>query len=176
MQKIFATQLQGLINQLHKSEEETIEDGGRLIAQSIVSGGRIGLYGTGDMAGILVQGIRGVDRFENALIIEESDLESLDELDTVILFSPSPHEATTCMVADSLREQQIQTVAVFTGEKRDEGPSLEDLTDVAIDLGVDRGLIPGEDGERIGQPRLLMALYAYYALYFTTKEILDEHR
>ncbi|MBM7095559.1 DUF2529 domain-containing protein [Bacillus sp. H-16] len=177
MQKIFSTQLQGLLNKMNDTYEEAFEDGSRLIAQSLITNGKIGMFATGEMEGVLAQAIKGVDRFENLVAVEEGRLHELDEMDTVLIFSPSPNEAACCMIADSLRGRGIQTIAVFTGEKRDEdGPSLENLTDVSIDLGVKKGLVPNERGERVGQPKLLIALYAYYNLYFTTEEILAENR
>ncbi|PYZ96112.1 hypothetical protein CR205_17240 [Alteribacter lacisalsi] len=176
MQKIFLTQLQGLVTKMNDTYEGAFEDGARLMAQSIVSGGRIGIYASGDMEGVVSQAIKGVDRLEGVVEISSTLDESFSEMDTVLLFSPSPNEAATCMLADQLRERGVSTVAVYTGEKRDDSPSLEDLADAAIDLGVTRGLIPGDDGRRKGQPRLLVALYAYYTLYFTVEEILEEHR
>ncbi|WP_026691615.1 DUF2529 family protein [Alteribacter aurantiacus] len=176
MDKIFSTQLQGLLNKMNDTYEEAFEDASRILAQTITSRGKIGILAKGEMEGVLAQAIKGVDRFESVVELEEGNLDVLDEMDTALIFSPSPNEATCCMAADSLKGRGIQTVAVFTGEKRDEdGPSLEDLTDVSIDLGVKKGLIPNDRGERVGQPRLLMALYAYYNLYFTTEEILSEH-
>ncbi|TMW72142.1 DUF2529 family protein [Alteribacter natronophilus] len=160
---------------MNDSYEEAFEDGARMIAQSILSGAKIGIHAAGDMEGILAQAVKGVDRFEGLEEVDAASADSFSERDTVMLFSPSPNEAEICMLCDQLRQRGVSTVALFTGEKREEGPSLQDLADVTVDLGVTRGLVPGEDGERKGHPRLLAALYAYYSLFFTVDEILEEH-
>ena len=65
--------------------------------------------------------------------------------------------------------------AALAAEKPGSGNELEDLAYTYISTGLTRGLLPGDDGERIVQPHALSALFVYEAVKIAYDEmILDE--
>ncbi len=54
-------------------------------------------------------------------------------------------------------------------------PCLATIADVHIDTRLIKPLLPGDDGNRVGFPSPMAALYIYYALKFIIDDILDDY-
>jgi Domain of unknown function (DUF2529) len=172
--KIFATQLRGVFNSIQDKQIYNIEDGARLLSQSIVSGGSIYLYGTDEMAAITSEAIDGVEPLSHAVALNKDEtLNSITPIDRVLLvtrFSTNPEALT---LAKRLNEKGIPFVSISATTENDD-ESIVDLADIHIDLPLKKGLVPTEDGNRIGLPYSMTALFVYYGLKFTIDEILKE--
>ncbi|PRO65742.1 DUF2529 family protein [Alkalicoccus urumqiensis] len=165
MNKIFMTQLRGLLEKT-ADQEETMEDAARAAAQSIAAGGRFFLHGTGELKGIEAQAFDGADPLPGAVRLTSA--EDAGPMEMVWLFADS---------AESIRpltENILENgghVLLVTPE------AVEDLPPGSFSLatGVTRGLIPEESGKRTGRPHLLVSLHLYYDLLFLLREILEEN-
>jgi uncharacterized phosphosugar-binding protein len=169
MLQLFTTQL---INELHKiknEEAEHIEDVSRTLCNAIIGDGKIYWYATREMKGLLSVVTDGPDAFPNSKIYDkDSELTSLDRLVVATRFATD--EDIVELVAKA--QQQGTEVIVLTAVKEANDP-LEELADFYVDTKMVEGLIP-LDGEKIAFPSLMAVLYAYYCIYVTTQEILDD--
>ncbi|MFA9559889.1 DUF2529 family protein [Evansella sp. AB-rgal1] len=166
--KIFNTQLQGLIDGLGQYEEE-LEDAARIIAQSIVSDGQLWIYGEKEMKGIVHQAIEGADKLPT---VQEAHRETqFSHMDTLLVFFPEKLSKAGEDVLAKAEENSAQIISVSSDSEGRSGS----FGAICFSTGVKDGLVPTEDGNRIGFPHLLLGLRIYYLLYFTTMEYLEEH-
>ncbi len=174
--KIFTTQLTGHFNRILEQEEMNIEDSARLLAQALVGDGKIYIYGHKELHGVVLEALNGSEALTRtkSLLDDKGVIRDITPEDRVLLFSyrSTDEEAISC--AKQLSEKGIQTVGVSALIKNAES-SLNQYTDLHIDSKLRQPLIPGDDGERYGYPAMMTALYVYYALSFTMKEILNEN-
>jgi uncharacterized phosphosugar-binding protein len=176
MVKIFMTQLNGYFKKIAENEEMSIEDGARLLAQAIIGDGRILIHGFDEMEAIVFEATKGQETLPKAerLMQNESIRGDIDDTDRVLLVTRFSNDEQAIALAKELKEQNLSIVgisAVVNGEEH----SLADVVDVHIDSKLVKPLIPKEDGTRFGFPATMTALFAYYCLFFTMKEILDEY-
>ncbi|ADU32335.1 DUF2529 family protein [Evansella cellulosilytica] len=172
--KIFQTQLQGLIRKID-DYEESFEEATRYIAQSMISDGKVYIFGDMEMVGIIPQALNGVDRLPGCL--EASETSVFTPLDTVLIFSPNKGSKAAAKVADNARGAGGNVIGVFSETTENDGDMQIDWTSqctVSFSTSISHGLMPTESGDRIGVPHLLVALHFYYALYFTTMEFMEE--
>ncbi|MFC0272443.1 DUF2529 domain-containing protein [Metabacillus herbersteinensis] len=176
MMKIFTTQVTGHFNRILDQEELQIEDSARLLAQAVVGAGSIYIYGHRELHGVVVEATIGSERLDSAkpLFKENGDLVPLTSADRILLFSYTSIDEETITLAKKLQEKGIQTIGVSALMKNEEN-GLDSITDLHIDSKLRQPLIPDDDGSRYGYPALMVALYVYYALRFTVKEILSEN-
>ncbi len=183
MLKIFTTQLQGVFNRIAGSEEFAFEDGARLLAQAAVGDGRIYVHGVKEMKAIEAEATDGAEPLGSAKLL--SDLDSYHDLtdtDRALIVSRFSTDEEAVKTAKALKELGIEVVGISTviapvdGTEPGTGvvESLENLVDVHIDMKLKKPLIPGDDGERFGFPSSMTALYVYYGLAFTLREMLEE--
>lgn len=172
--KMFSTQLSGLFKRLHEKEEEAIEDSSRLLAQAIVSDGKVYFYATNEMAGVMKEATKGLEPMSGAEEWTNSSLESITYNDRFILFSRTNEEEEINTFAKNLYDSQIPFVSVCS-ITNSEIESVIDFADVAIDLKITKGLLPDEEGNRYGYPSLIAGLFVYHGIKFTTDEILKEY-
>ncbi|MGG0718946.1 DUF2529 domain-containing protein [Robertmurraya massiliosenegalensis] len=173
MLKMFSTQLTGLFNRIHEKEEFSFEDGARLLAQAAVGDGLIYLYGKQEMAAVLAEAFDSKEPLQNAKPWDGNE-GKISVADRVIIFSTYSDDEEALRVANWLSERMIPFVAVSTTVNTEED-SLVELADVHIDLGLKRALLPDEDGSRFGYPSSMAALFVYYGLAFTLREILADY-
>ncbi|MDG5787349.1 DUF2529 family protein [Evansella sp. AB-P1] len=179
--KIFQTQVQGLLNRFTDIEDE-LEDAARMIAQSIISEGKVWIFGEKEMKGIIHQAVEGEDSFPN---IMEGTIggHSTQQLDTVIVFSPDPHSQWADHVVSTAKEVPCNVIGVSSERnlaatspaESNNDTSWGEKCDLFFSTGVKRGLVPTESGQFLGHPHLLVGLHIYYLLYLTTMEFLEEH-
>lgn len=58
MLKIFTTQLTGIFSRIQDKESDAIEDGARLLAQAVISGHSIYLYGANELQGVFLRPLK----------------------------------------------------------------------------------------------------------------------
>lgn len=172
MLKIFSTQLNGLYKKIIEKEEFNLEDAARLLTQATVGDGIIYIHGFGEMDGVSKEALHGMEPLLKAADYN-SDI-TLSQEDRFLLFSRYSNDQEAVQLAQKLNGDGIPFVAVSTIVQT-ETDSLETLADVHINLQVERGLIPKEDGNRMGYPTLLVALFVYFGIKFTIEEILHEY-
>jgi hypothetical protein len=161
--KMFTTQLTGLFKRIEEKEEFSFEDGARLLAQAPAGDGRIYIAGIGEMKAVEVEALEGAEPLKSAKVF--TDIDELTDADRVLLIARTGEDAAE--TAGMLLERGIPFVAVSTGEIEN--------ADVHIELGLKKGLLPDEVGNRYGYPSSMAALYVYYGLKFTIDEILAEY-
>ncbi|MDQ0257378.1 putative phosphosugar-binding protein [Evansella vedderi] len=166
--KIFQTQLQGLINKLG-DHEDVMEDAARVMAQSIISDGHLWIFAEKDMRGVLYQATEGADSLPS---VEAATKESsFSPMDCLLVFSSDLGSTVVSELIKRAQDNGVQVIGVSsTGD--DDGVV---MCSFHIPTGIKRGLVPTDDGGRMGEPHLLMALHIYYSLFFTVKEILEEY-
>ncbi|KGA96040.1 hypothetical protein AJ85_01830 [Alkalihalobacillus alcalophilus ATCC 27647 = CGMCC 1.3604] len=176
MIQIFTTQIQGLMKQIKDKQEEAIEDGARLLAQARVGSSSIYVHGTKEMGVIEQEALSGEDHLIHIkpLLCEEKVV-SLDVNDRVLLASRYTTDPDAIKIAKDLKEKGIPFVAISTlKEVEATSEGLDTLADVFIHLNVKKPVVPLDDGTRTGYPASLIALYTYFCLALTLKEILSE--
>lgn len=175
MLKIFTTQLQGVFGRIAGNEDFSFEDGARLLAQASVGDGRIYIHGVKEMKAVEYEATQGAEPLAKAALL--SDLESYHELtdtDRALIVSRFSTDEEAIETAKALKELGIEIVGISTVMEDDANETLDSIADVHIDMKLKKPLIPGDDGERFGFPSSMTALYVYFGLAFTIKEILDE--
>ncbi|MFC3886393.1 DUF2529 domain-containing protein [Bacillus songklensis] len=173
MLKIFTTQLTGYFKRIQEQEEFHIEDGARILAQASIGDGTIYIYGTDEMQAVGLEATMGPEPLPGAKLMASVDeVENVDRVLLVSRFSSDPHMIS---VAQQLQKKNIPIVGISVLEHKENSPSLEEFVDVHIDTKLLKPLIPDEEGNRYGFPAIMTALYAYYGLYLTVKEIIAEY-
>ena len=172
MLKMFSTQLTGLFKSIMEKEEFNIEDAARLLTQAAVGDGTIYIHGFGEMEGVTNEALQGIEPMLKTKAYN-SDI-TLTQEDRFLLFSRYSNDPEAVQLAQKLKMEGVPFAAVSTIVQSDTD-SLQTLADVSIDLKVERGLIPKEDGKRTGYPTLFAALFAYFGIKFTMEEILQEY-
>jgi uncharacterized phosphosugar-binding protein len=174
--KIFTTQLQGIFQKIQEQEDMNIEDAARLLAQAVIGDGNIYIYGNKEMEGILLEALYGPEPLPSAApLFENGKMADVSEADRILLVSRFSTDKEVVDLAKKLKEQGIQTVGISAVSDSETSNSLEQWTDIHIDIKLVKPLIPDEAGNRFGFPSLMAALYAYYVTTFTMKEILEDY-
>lgn len=171
MLKMFTTQLTGLLKRIEEKEEDAFEDAARLLAQALVGDGQIFLFAHGEMEGITAEALSGAEPMKRVRSWDGVSKE-ITIADRGLIFSRYANDPEAVNAGKWLREQGIPFVAVSTHLGKEDG--LVELADVHLDLHLKKPLLPDEDGNRIGYPSSIAALYVYYGLTFTIKEILED--
>ncbi|WP_347548380.1 DUF2529 family protein [Pseudalkalibacillus hwajinpoensis] len=172
MLKIFTTQLMGKFKGIQDNHEMVIEDISRLFAQTITGGGTVYFYGEHELQGAALEAVYGTEKLPSSAILHDPSV--LTDKDCVILFTRFNDDQTTADRANQYKEMGA-TVVGISATRKDADPLLEQSVNFYINTGLTAGLVPNDDGERIGYPSLLTSLYVYHALHLTTREILEEH-
>jgi uncharacterized phosphosugar-binding protein len=174
--KIFTTQLQGIFQKIQEQEDMNIEDAARLLAQAVIGDGNIYIYGNKEMEGILLEALYGPEPLPSAApLFKNGKMADVSEADRILLVSRFSTDKEVVDLAKKLKEQGIQTVGISAVSDSETSNSLEQWTDIHIDIKLVKPLIPDEAGNRFGFPSLMAALYAYYVTTFTMKEILEDY-
>ncbi|RLQ93488.1 DUF2529 domain-containing protein [Falsibacillus albus] len=173
MLKMFTTQMTGLFNRIHDKEEFQIEDGARLLAQAVVGEGKIYVKGFGEMGALELEAIQGAEPLTNAALLD--DQTALTEADRVLIASRLSTDEEAMSLAKKLKEEGIPFAAISGAVKGVEGEDLTSMADVHLDTKVIKGMLPDENGERIGFPSSMAGLYLYFGLKFTINEMLEEY-
>ncbi|MCC2930175.1 DUF2529 domain-containing protein [Bacillus sp. LBG-1-113] len=170
MLKIFTTQLTGIFSRIQDKESDAIEDGARLLAQAVISGHSIYIYGANELQGILHEATESKEPLPSVKAFP-ANADDVTESDRVLMFCTGTGTDEEQALAKELYEKGAGVVCVSPASKA----GIEQYCDVHIDSKLKMPLVPDEDGTRFGFPSLMTALYVYHALSFTLKEILQEY-
>lgn len=160
--KILTTQLTGLFQRLG-AKEEAIEDTARLLAQAAIGEGRIHLAAFGELEAVASAALNGPETLRSAVRYQPgAELSSADRV--WILARKDEGDA----LADDLAARSFP-FAMLTAESHEHDGAFAFLS-----MGIDKGLLPGDIGERIMIPHALGALYVYHAVQLTIDEMIGE--
>ncbi|MFC5775754.1 DUF2529 domain-containing protein [Ectobacillus antri] len=170
MLKIFSTQISGYFKRIAEQEEMNIEDGARILAQALVGDGRIHIYGSREMQAVVAEALYGAEPLQGA---QELCMDEITYADRVMIVSRFSTDEEAISLAKRLQEEGHAIVGISAVQEGTE--SLEQYVDAHIDTKLLKALIPDDEGVRYGFPSSIIALFAYYGLAFTVKEILSEY-
>lgn len=166
--KMFTTQLSGLLDRIANNNEESIEETARLLAQATVGEGRVIIAGFDESTVVQTVATASEKPFVGA-VPYDSTLK-IGHADRVWIFTRAANDSRVLELARSLAEDFIPFAAV--APEKDVDLELADLAMTYISTGILRGLLPGEDGERIVEPHALAALFIYEAVKISYDEML----
>lgn len=169
--KILTTQIGGLFQRIGASSEESIEETARLLAQATIGEGRVILAGFKEMEAVVATALHGIEPFHGAVRYEEG-LE-IGSADRVWLLTRNASDQEALELARTLADRFIP-FAALAAEKPGEDNELEDLAYTYVSTGLTRGLLPGENGERIVQPHAMAALFVYEAVKLAYDEMIAD--
>lgn len=175
MLKIFTTQLQGQFKKIMEQEEMNMEDGARILAQSIISDGTVLVHGFGEMAAVATEALIGAESLKSAEpLYTDGKMNKIEDVDSVLLITRFSTDEEAIKLVEELSGNGIQTVAISAIVKTEGERTLDEVVDIHIDSKLQKPMIPGDDGTRFGFPSVMTALYAYFGLKFTIKEMVEE--
>ncbi|MEH7222202.1 DUF2529 domain-containing protein [Bacillus sp. JJ1566] len=175
MLKMFTTQLQGQFNRIMEQEEMNMEDGARILAQSVISDGTILIHGFGEMAAVVTEALFGAEPLKSAKpLFTDGKMNEVEDVDSVLLITRFSTDEEAIKLAEELRDKGIQTVAISAIVKTEDKRTLNQMVNIHIDSKLQKPLIPDDFGNRFGFPSVMTALYAYFGLKFTIKEMVEE--
>ncbi|KZE63877.1 hypothetical protein AWM68_12245 [Fictibacillus phosphorivorans] len=173
MLKIFSTQVAGLLKSISDKEEQSIEEASRLLAQTFLSEGTVHFKGFGEMEAVVSEALYGENQFRQAVAFSDESWEKLLPVDSVVVATRFVNDEEAVAFCAKVRQMADCHVILMGGRGKE--ADLETTADIVIDTKAVRGLVPLDDGSRLGFPSGLTALFAYYALFLTTEEILEEY-
>jgi Domain of unknown function (DUF2529) len=177
MLKIFSTQVSGLLKAISDKEEQSIEEASRLLAHSVLSGGTVYFKGFSEMEAVVSEALFGENNFRRGAELTHKSMDGLLPVDSVVVASRFLDDEEAVTFCKKVKKSEDCHVILMGGRRK--GAENEAGSDAAADIVIDtkavRGLVPLDDGTRIGFPSGLTALFAYYALFLTTEEILEEY-
>lgn len=168
--KMLTTQIGGLLDRIATNNEESIEETARLLAQATVGEGRVIIAGFDELDAVQRVATLSEKPFTRA-IPYHSALE-IDHTDRVWIFTRSATSSATLELARSLATDFIPFAAV--APENEEENELAELATTYISTRLTRGLLPGENGERIVQPHAMVALFVYEAVQIAYDEMLAD--
>lgn len=173
MSKILTTQLTGLLQRINQTEEDTIEDAARLLAQAGIGEGIVYFACFGEMKAIEIHALEGVANFTK-MKPWTPDVQ-FSSADRVCIFTRSGNDTEALALAQQLNDAFIPFAAIAS-ENEGADNELSQLAYAYISLKVRGGLIPHPTnlGERVVFPHLMAALYVYEAIKLSFDEMVDE--
>jgi hypothetical protein len=181
MLKIFSTQVAGLLKTISDKEEQSIEESSRLLAQSVLSDGTVYFKGFNEMQAVVSEALYGENKFRSGGAFGDSSFSELLPVDSVVVASRFIDDEEALGFCAKVREAAGCHVILIGGRRKDADSGIDvdvavsGAADIVIDTKAVRGLVPLDDGSRLGLPSGLTALFVYYALFLTTEEILEEY-
>lgn len=170
--KMLTTQISGLLQRIAGNGEESIEETARLLAQATIGEGRVIIAAFGEMEAVTATAFYSTEPLSGAVRYDYGM--DITAADRIWLLTRSAMDRPALELAQQLAEHYIP-FAALAAEKPGSGNELEDLSYTYISTGLTRGLLPGDDGERIVQPHALSALFVYEAVKIAYDEmILDK--
>ncbi|SFE61956.1 DUF2529 family protein [Alteribacillus iranensis] len=168
--KMFATQLQGMFQKI-VALEEPLEDGARLLAQAPAGAGKLYVSATPELTGIAMSLAAHQEAPKDTMYWQPSS--SPDSTDRVLLFAGKKEAAELSQQIEFLKKQEVPLVIVAPFSQEDIETDL-DFTDIWIQTPGRDGIIPAEDGSRMGEPTALCSLFTGQLLYLYIKEMMEE--
>ena len=168
MLKILTTQLQGLFQRITAEEQDNIEDTSRLLAQAAIGEGYVYFTCFGELEALYTHASTSKEPFYKMRRL--TDVTTLTPADRVCIFTPLATDEEALALASKLT---IPFAVVASEDKKSLSNPLFEEAYTYVNLHVRGGLIPTEIGERIVQPELFAALFAYEALKMNYDEMVQ---
>lgn len=168
--KMLTTQLGGLLDRIAKNNEEAIEETARLLAQATIGEGRVIIAGFDELDAVRLVAINGKQPFSGA--VQYEDGMEIGHADRVWIFTRSAENSEALKLANTLADAFIPFAAV--APEKEEDNDLFDLATTYVSTGLMKGILPGENGERIVEPHGLAALFIYEAVKIAYDEMLAD--
>lgn len=169
MLKMLSTQVGGLLARIASEQEHAIEESARLLAQAGAFEGTVYFACFDELQAIEINALNATEPFKK-LLPWTNDVEITD-LDRVCIFTHSANHPDALALAHKLYDSFIP-FAVIANEKEEDAGEMGDLAYTYISLGIKKGLLPNELGERIVMPLTLTALFIYEAIKLSYDEML----
>ncbi|QUW21148.1 DUF2529 family protein [Sporosarcina sp. Marseille-Q4063] len=168
--KMLTTQISGLLQRIIGNNEDSIEETARLLAQATIGEGRVILACFGEMKAVGLVAVEGVDKLVGAVPYEQGM--NIGSQDRVWILTRTARDEAALSLARILDDEFIPFAAVSSGSADDN--ELAELATTYISTGLTRGLLPGEDGNRIVEPQALAGLFIYEAVKISYDEMVLE--
>ncbi|WP_438298661.1 DUF2529 family protein [Sporosarcina sp. FA15] len=169
---MLTTQISGLLQRIAVNGEESIEETARLLAQATIGEGRVIIAGFGEMEAVTATAFHSIEPLSGAVRYEFGM--DITAADRIWLLTRAATDRPALELAQQLAGRFIP-FAALAAEKPGSSNELAELSYTYISTGLTRGLLPGDDGERIVQPHALSALFVYEAVKIAYDEmILDK--
>ena len=169
MLKMLSTQVGGLLTRVSLEQQDAIEESARLLAQAGAFEGNVYFACFDELQAIEINALKASEPFKK-LRPWTNDIEITD-LDRVCVFTHSANHPEALALAHQLYDSFIP-FAVIANEKEEDAGEMADLAYTYISMGIKKGLLPNDLGERIVLPHTLTALFIYEAIKLTYDEIL----
>lgn len=169
MLKMLSTQVGGLLARIASEQEDAIEESARLLAQAGAFEGTVYFACFDELQAIEINALNATEPFKK-LRPWTNDVEIAD-LDRVCIFTHSANHPDALTLAHKLYDSFIP-FAVIANEKEEDAEEMVDLAYTYISMGIKKGLLPNELGERIVLPHTLTALFIYEAIKLSYDEML----
>ncbi|WP_397537029.1 DUF2529 family protein [Rummeliibacillus pycnus] len=170
MLKMLSTQVGGLLQRVATNQEEAIEESARLLAQAGIGDGVVYFACFDELQAIEINALNAAEPFKK-LRPWTKDVEIAD-LDRVCIFTRHANHPDALALAHTLYDNFIP-FTVVTSEKEENAGEMADLAYTYISLGINKGLLPNELGERIVLPHTMAALFIYEAIKMSYDEMLS---
>ncbi|HWK23042.1 MAG TPA: DUF2529 family protein [Ureibacillus sp.] len=173
MSKILSTQMSGLFQRIIQSEEESIEETSRLLAQASIGQGNIYFACFDELQAIELNALHGSEPFSN--LHSWSPTIPLTDSDRVCIFTSNSKNNEALMLAKRLYDNFIPFSVVSSDPKSDTN-ELSELAYTYISMKIRGGILPHPTklGERIVIPYLMAALFIYEAIKLNYDEMISE--
>ncbi|AYC28808.1 DUF2529 family protein [Paenisporosarcina cavernae] len=158
--KILTTQLTAVFNRI-SAQEEQIETTARILAQATIGQGTIYIAAFDSLQSVVTHALLGPEPFLG--IKPWTPDAEINSADRVWILAEKSADTVANDLANHLRSN-FQPFAVLVGDKGN--GVLVESADACIALGIEKGILPNDLGERVIQPLSLAALYAYEAVKF----------
>ena len=168
--KMLTTQISGLLQRIIGNNEDSIEETARLLAQATTGEGRVVLACFDELKAVQLVALEGVDKMVGAVSYESGMKIGLE--DRVWILTRSVRNGEALSLARNLDDEFIP-FAVVSSQKAEDNELAERAT-TYISTGLTRGLLPGEDGNRIVEPHAIAALFVYEAVKISYDEMVLE--
>lgn len=168
--KMLTTQTSGLLDRIATNNEDSIEETARLLAQATVGEGRVIIAGFDELDAVHLVATLSENPFVGAIPYDASL--TIGQEDRVFILARSATDSRALNLARTLANTSIPFAAV--APEKGEDNELADLAMTYITTGLTRGLLPGDNGERIVQPHGLVALFVYEAIKISYDEMLSD--
>lgn len=171
--KMYITQLRGVFEAISRDNEEALEETGRRVAQSLVSGGQVYVHGWTSLSAVVHEATESPNALPGAkpLLDEPGQPVTLSDQDTLLLFVPAEYENEALNWNQKFRSSGADLIAISFQK---DNPSFDEAWDGHLTLPPAQPLIPFTDTKKIGEPSSLAALFLYHLIFFSVMEILDE--
>ncbi|MBO2535523.1 DUF2529 family protein [Rummeliibacillus suwonensis] len=169
MLKMLSTQTGGLLAQIAANQEEAIEESARLLAQAGAFEGTVYFACFDELQAIELNALKAAEPFKK--LRPWTKHVEITDIDRVCIFTRHANQPDALALAHQLYDAFIPFAVVANDKEKDAG-EMANLAYTYISIGIKKGLLPNELGERIVLPHTLAALFIYEAIKLSYDEIL----